>query len=182
MNLAIQQYLDSHEYFFRETANWPNNISLLVSGYLTTDMAPSSAITSVRGVVIRDNEVLAVRDHYQWHITPGGRRENEESFEETRNREMLEETGWRVHNAELFSVIHFKHQTPMPDDYKYPYPDFFHLVYLANALSHHPDLQEKDGYERESKFLPLHHIEHLGLSWGQKALLNAALSIQRRNR
>ena len=48
-------------------------------------------------------------------------------------REVLEETGWTIRDARLLGLAHFQHLTPKPVAYRYPYPNFLHLVYVANA-------------------------------------------------
>ena len=70
----------------------------------------------------------------QYHILPGGRREGDETLEETAHREVAEETGWMIRNLKPFAFAHFKHITPKLKDYPYPYPDFFWLIYTARAV------------------------------------------------
>jgi len=115
-----------------EQAEWAP-LRLRVRTYLTTTLPPLDLVSSVRALVIKGDQILVVRDPISVHILPGGRREAGETLMQTLQREVLEETGWTIRAAHLIGLAHFQHLTPKPDDYRYPYPDFLHLVYVATA-------------------------------------------------
>jgi ADP-ribose pyrophosphatase YjhB (NUDIX family) len=156
-----------------EAARW-GSTSLRVESYLGDKMPPVELVTSVRAVVLRGCEVLVVRDPDGLHITPGGRREPGESLEETLRREVLEETGWTVEETHLLGFGRFRHLGPEPPGYRYPYPVFLHLVYVARAGSYLPEAREKDGYELASGFFPIERVRMLSLRATQRVFLLAA--------
>src|ERR1044071_5320209 len=115
-----------------EQAEWPPS-RLRVRTYQTTRLPPLDLVSSVRALVRQGDQILVVRDPVSVHILPGGRREPGETLMQTLEREVLEETGWTIQSPRLIGLAHFQHLTPRPEDYRYPYPDFLHLVYAAIA-------------------------------------------------
>src|SRR5262245_15437832 len=113
-----------------EQAEWPP-LRLRVRTYLTTTLPPLDLVSSVRALVRQAGKSLVVRDPISVHILPGVRREPGETLMQTLHREVLEEAGWTIREPRLIGLAHFQHLTPKPDDYRYPYPDFLHLVYVA---------------------------------------------------
>lgn len=61
--------------------------------YLTQQLPPEEFVTSIRAIVFKDDCVLVLHNPNETHILPGGQRELNESFEETLERECIEETG-----------------------------------------------------------------------------------------
>lgn len=159
-----------------ELAVWPP-VQLRVRTYLTTRLPPLDLVSSVRALVRRDKQILVVRDPVSVHILPGGRREPGETLLQTLEREVLEETGWTLRAARLIGLAHFQHLTPQPEGYRYPYPDFLHLIYAATAERYDPTQRETDGYELEAGFQPLATVEALPISQGERALLRAAMAL-----
>lgn len=117
-------------------------------------LPPDALITSVRCIVLLDQQVLVVQDQTSFHITPGGRREPNEALEVTLHREIGEETGWKITDLQQVGWLLFQHQTPKPADYRYPYPDFVQLMYVAQATTFEPILKEPNGYEIDALFYP----------------------------
>lgn len=155
-----------------EEVVWPPT-RLRVRTYLTTTLPPLDLVTSVRALVRRDDQILVVRDPLSVHILPGGRREEGETLLQTLEREVLEETGWTIRDARLLGLAHFQHLTPKPDSYRYLYPDFLHLVYVAWAGRYDATKREVGGYELEAGFQPLSALTTLPISEGERALLRA---------
>jgi 8-oxo-dGTP pyrophosphatase MutT (NUDIX family) len=157
-----------------EQTEWPP-ARLRVRTYLTTTLPPLDRVSSVRALVRQQAQILVVRDPVSVHILPGGRREPGETLLQTLEREVLEETGWTIQEPWLIGLVHFQHLTPKPEGYRYPYPDFVHLVYAATAESYDVTKREVDGYELEAGFQPLATALALPISEGERALLQAAM-------
>jgi ADP-ribose pyrophosphatase YjhB (NUDIX family) len=135
-----------------ELVHW-DDLRLRVTSYLCAEMPPLMFVTSVRAVVLHGSSVMLVRAPDGAHILPGGRREPGEALIDTLMREVLEETGWMIDQLQLLGVKHYHHLTPMPVDYRYPYPDFLQIIYRAQAQQYLPDAREVDGYELETKLV-----------------------------
>ena len=106
------------------------------------------------------------------HIWPGGRRERGERPQRTLDREVLEETGWKLSRASLVGFLHFHHLSPKPLGYAYPYPDFVQPVYAAVARQ----------FDAKSLLPGEHRSEFVDAGWAlgvtdpaQRPLLRAAL-------
>ncbi len=153
-----------------ELVHW-DDLRLRVTSYLATEFPPLAFVTSVRAIVLHGSSVILVRAPDGTHILPGDRREEGEALTDTLMREVLEETGWTIDQLRLLGVKHYHHLTPMPLDYRYPYPDFLQIVYRAWAQQYFPAAREIDGYEIETKFisttaalrLPLVPSDHMWL-------------------
>ncbi len=159
----------------RHEARW-GELRLRVTTYLCERLPPLELITSARAVVLRQDHVLVVRDPSGLHILPGGRREPGEALEQVVHREVLEETGWAVNALRLLGLLHFRHRSPKPVGYAYPYPEFFQAVYRANATGFHPHACQRDGYELGAEFQPTAAMQHVALTPGERVLLSAALA------
>ena len=136
-----------------EIVHW-DDLRLHVTSYLTAETPPLAFVTSVRAIVLNGPSVILVHAPDGTHILPGGRREEGEALTDTLMREVLEETGWTINQLHMLGVKHYHHLTPMPLDYRYPYPDFLQIIYRARAQEHLPQAREIDGYEIETKFIP----------------------------
>ncbi|MGE5141036.1 MAG: NUDIX domain-containing protein, partial [Rudaea sp.] len=95
-------------------------------------------------------------------------------IEETLEREVLEETGWSLRDARLLGLLHYHHLEPRPPAYRYPYPDFIQLVFVAEA-SRFFGVSRVDPEVLTSDFYPVDEMERLGLPATQLALFHAAL-------
>jgi 8-oxo-dGTP pyrophosphatase MutT (NUDIX family) len=128
---------------------------LALSLYATADAPPDALVSSVRGVLFRRRSVMVVRDPAGDHVIPGGRREPGETQDQTLAREIAEETGWTFASARPFGVLHFHHQTPKPESYPYPYPDFFQPLSLLEARDHDRRRIARDEWETHSRMMPI---------------------------
>jgi ADP-ribose pyrophosphatase YjhB (NUDIX family) len=145
-----------------EQAEW-SPLRLRMRTYLTTTLPPLDLVRSVRALVQQGDQILVVRDPVSIHILPGGRRELGETLMQTLEREVREETGWMIRDARLVGLVHFQHLTSKPAEYRYPYPDFLHLVYVATADHYDAMQREADGYELEADFQPLAAVAGLSI-------------------
>ncbi|MCA1594925.1 MAG: NUDIX domain-containing protein [Chloroflexi bacterium] len=170
MTSDLSGFLSSRVVGAEECTEW-GGLPLRIQSYLSEDLPDIQWITSVRGLVFRDCEILVVRDPRSIHLMPGGRREAGESLEETLNREVLEETGWTIGRPDLLGFMHFRHLAACPPGYRYPYPEFVQAVYCARAISLDPDARESGGYELESKFVRIESINPDELSESNRFFL-----------
>lgn len=162
-----------------ENATW-GDTGLEIRWYLDVAPPPLSLVTSVRTVLFHDRMVMVLQDGDQrLHVVPGGRREPGETIEATLRREVLEETGWTVASFQPLGFAVFRHLTPRPDDYPYPYPDFVHLLFVAEAAEQVAEAQAGE-YEVSSAFCPVDQAFALPLTHEQATLLDAALEARER--
>lgn len=173
---ALQTFIAPLTSLVTEVYDWPA-ARFQVNTYLHSAPPSDEFITSVRAVVLRGDTVLVVQDPDGRHILPGGRREAGESYTETAIREVLEETGWQVTIGPLLGVRHFDYLTPKPPHINAPYPAFAQLVYVAQAVSYHPEAREQGGYELGAEFVPLTQIEPIPLLESDRLFLQAALGL-----
>jgi 8-oxo-dGTP pyrophosphatase MutT (NUDIX family) len=151
---------------------------LALSLYATHEVTPDALTTSVRGVLFRRSQVMVVRDPGGDHVIPGGRREPGETLMQTLAREIAEETGWRFSSARPFAVLHFRHLTPKPDGYPYPYPDFFQPLFVLEASDHDRRRIVRDAWESRSRMIPIARAGAAVLA-EQKPILALALAARR---
>lgn len=161
-----------------EIENWTwkqFNLELVVSYYATDTIPTLSYVSSVRAIVLQGNNVLAVtnQDKTQ-HIIPGGRIEKNETLIDTLGREVSEETGWIIEQPRLLGLLHFRHLTPRPLDYPYPYPEFVQLVYTARAVTLIAANKVENDFEQTAQLISFEAALDLPISSGQKALLQWA--------
>ena len=109
------------------------------------------------------------------HLLPGGRRDGDEPVEATLHREVREETGWEIGRLRPLGFIHFRHLTPRPEGYAYPYPDFVQLVYAAEAERNTPDAPIVDEWVVASGFVGVDEARGMGIEPGQLRFLEEAL-------
>ena len=153
MLLALEQFLGDLKPAHRGGVVWDGGkMNLRLHVYITELIPPVELITSVRAVVRYGELVVLLENPDGVHFLPGGRIEAGEAFEETLKREVAEECGLTLKRSNLAGFMHFHHLTARPQGYAYPYPDFIHLVYLAESDS--PDIRsgDLDGYEQSARF------------------------------
>ena len=177
MGSTLTDFLNRHQLLVEESAVWSGgSLPLCITSYLSSEQPPLDYVTSVRAVVLQGGSVLVVRDAANtFHVTPGGRREKDESVEATLRREVLEETGWTLIAASPLGFMRFHHLAPKPDGYLYPHPDFVQLVYAAHAGEFVPEAQQFGEYEVETGFQSIVEAQRLSLTASQRLFLDAAL-------
>ena len=175
MESNLAAFLSRHRTIVEDSAVW-SDLPLRITSYLSDELPPNQYITSVRGLIFRNDSILVVRNPQGIHISPGGRRKTGEILEETLHREVLEETGWTITDVRMFGFVHFHHLNPKPSGYKYLHPDFIQLIHVAHAGEFIPEAKIVDDYEIESNFRPLDEVKTLNLSAGERLVLDAALN------
>lgn len=170
---ALKQFLIDLEPCARETVTWGNGtIHLGVQSYVSTALPPMKFISSVRGIVFRNDEVLCVRNPRETHIVPGGRIEPGEDVLGALQRELLEETGWHVEKEMLLGFMHFRLLSGPAQ------PDFLQVVFAGEAAGYCEGARLEDDYEIESHFIKIEDVDALEISPSQTVFLETALKMR----
>jgi 8-oxo-dGTP pyrophosphatase MutT (NUDIX family) len=174
----LAAFLARHAPRTEEMAIWGGGtMPLRVTGYLTQEQPRAAYVTSVRSLVFRDGCILVMQNPDGMHLMPGGRREPGEDLMETLRREVLEETGWTLHDRAVLGFLHYRHLGPRLPSYRFPYPDFLQVIYVARADAYFPEARQPDDYEDKAEFLPIAAADSLDLSPIQRLYLAAALGM-----
>ena len=80
---GLDRFLAGQKRLSQGDAKWRNGIELEVTGYLCSEPPPADLVSSVRAIVFKEGRVVAMRNLDGTHIVPGGRVEEDETFEET---------------------------------------------------------------------------------------------------
>jgi 8-oxo-dGTP diphosphatase len=179
MEPDLAAFLARHTPLATQDAAWMGGaLGLRIASCLCAEPPPIAYVNSVRCIVFQGDSVLVIRGirgPTDLHIVPGGRREGDETLEETLRREVLEETGWTVTNAALLGFSHF-HILDRPPDYAYPHSGFINLIFTADAVSHDPGALRVDDVEIGLGFYSLADVQSLDLSPAERCFLDAALA------
>jgi ADP-ribose pyrophosphatase YjhB (NUDIX family) len=175
VDAELAAFLAEHDGTLLERTAWDQGrLPLEVRASLCRDLPPLPFVTSVRALVLRDDQVLVLRNRDGAHLLPGGRIEAGESLAEALRREVQEETGWTLEDPQLLGFLHFRHLARKPAGYTYPHPDFLQLVYVAQAGRLEPAARAADDYETEARFRPTSEIERLELPPSHRFFLAAS--------
>ena len=147
-------------------------LPLEIQSFVSSHLPDMSYVTSVRGILLRDHEVLLLAngDGIQ-HVIPGGRIDPGESALETLKREIGEETGWTFVQPEMLGVMYLRHLAPCPPGYPYPHPEFLQVVYTLRAETCKPESKLDNDYEQAIRFVSIDEALALPIAEGQKAYL-----------
>lgn len=174
---TLQTYLAQQQLLTQDEAYWQWGtypLHLSVSTYLTETLPPLDTILSVRCIVLHGKQVLVSQNADDTHIVPGGRVEAGEDLLTALCRELLEETGWQIHEPVLIGMFHFYHQSPLPPNYPYRYPDFTQVVYTAQAKQEIVGAKQHDDYEIAAWFASEDDPSFPALGEAQRGLLRVA--------
>lgn len=174
--MSLDELLGGAPALYAGEVIWPDAIRLAVGVYPCTSAPAPELVSSVRGVVFKGAKVIVVDDQVASHVMPGGRIEAGETMDGALRRELLEECGWTISTPRLFGLIHFRHLTPRPEGYRYPYPDFIQLLFVGEAEAYSRAALKRAGeIETGSRLTPISRaLEALGQE--QQAILRAAIA------
>ena len=176
MHDDLTRFLADREPIAVEDVDWGSQMRLRMTAYLTDATPPLRYVTSARAIVMHGDQVLVVEDQDGTrHVIPGGRLEASELPEAALHREIAEETGWQVEGVRQLGLLHFRHLTPKPPDYRYPYPSFIQVIYRAEAIRHDPGRVIDDDYVVGAELVPAPMVRTIALSPVQRCLIDAVI-------
>ncbi len=175
---SLAEFLVRYQTQCEELTAWGGGqFPLRAVSYFCAEVPPMEFISSVRAIVIKDGQVLVLRDTEETHIVPGGTREPSETLAETLRREILEETGWLTDHYMLLGFWHFHHLSPRPPDFPYLHPDFLNLIYTAMPIKQIPEAKLNDSHELGNEFMPIEEARKIKFAQPSQLLfLDAALA------
>lgn len=178
MGGTLSEFLGRLTPIAREDVTWFGGaMKLRLQAFITTELPPLEYVTSVRAVLLSAQGCAVLSNVDGRHVLPGGRRDGDEPIEQTLRRELMEEAGCTLTTISALGVLHFRHLTPKPADYRYPYPDFMHIVFAARGTPMSDFAGDPEGYEQAVAFLSPAELEQVELPAYQRALLAAAVSL-----
>ncbi|MGQ0434874.1 MAG: NUDIX hydrolase [Microthrixaceae bacterium] len=151
------------------TGSWANGDAFRLAAYAVGGVPlPDAVVSSIRCIVVVGHRVVVCTNEHGRHPWPGGRRIAGESFIDTAQREVREETGWIVdaNSLEQLGWLHIERDTAVPEDHPYPHPDLFQAVYTGRASDRAGDdtWTDVEGYEVSSELLAIEDAKVLPLS------------------
>ena len=175
LNQELESFLSELSPACIERVSWRGGqIELANQVYLTDRPSLPTLTSSGRCIVVSRGKVLLMSNPTDTHILPGGRIEPGETIPEATRREVLEETGLHLDALQQVGVLVYRHITPKPPVYRYPYPVFLNTIFVAEAINP-VNLLVNDTYELAGEFLPFDEAESRIAEY-QRVLLREAVS------
>ena len=171
---GLVRVLAHREAVASETVHWPGDMRLEMTTFLGEADLPVELVVSVRCVVTVKGRVLVCEDATpNTDILPGGRCEPGESWQQTAQREVLEETGWHVEpgSLQMLGFIQFRHVTPLPAEHRFPHPDFLQVVMHGEATGAPVGWVDVEGWVQRSWLASFEQARSLPLSAAGTAFL-----------
>lgn len=122
----------------------PNIVRLLA-----LDEMPEVALCSSAYVLAFEGDKILMADLDRGVDIPGGHIDEGETPYQAMRRETHEETGAKIQTAQLFCAQHIQVTCAKPENYRYPYPESYQLMYVSS------DFIEGDFVEDEDSNGPL---------------------------
>jgi 8-oxo-dGTP pyrophosphatase MutT (NUDIX family) len=157
-----------------EVAWFGGAMRLQLEVFVTAEPPPLEYVTSVRAVLFSGGRCAVLSNADGKHVLPGGRREGGESIEAALRREVLEETGCTIQHCQALGFLLFRHLTPKPADYQYPYPLFVQAVFVAEGAPSPDFAGDLDRYEVEIDFVAPADLEQIAFPDYQRRLVEEA--------
>jgi 8-oxo-dGTP pyrophosphatase MutT (NUDIX family) len=170
-NKKLESFLARHPSFGGWTDEWLG-VPLEFRVHLSKELPDRTFVGSVRGVVLRGEEVLLVHSSVPI-LSVGGRCETNETLEQTLVREVAEETGWLVSILGVIGFIHCRHLDEQRPDWGRPAPDFIDPMFAVVAETFDAALKNPD--ELECEFVSIQKVKHLGVHEIDRTFLAEAL-------
>ena len=145
---------------------------LVLTCYLTEKQPPLDLIVSARVILTSADGRVFVFDENGSHVLPGGRREGAEPVLEALVREIGEEVGCSiVGTPRPIGFFELRNEGPKPDEYPYPYPRNFHVVFSASAgtVTRAP----VDPNVHDGRFVSRSDALLLDIPWAERVFLEA---------
>jgi ADP-ribose pyrophosphatase YjhB (NUDIX family) len=122
----IERYKQLQEIASEIISNYTNHDFKEVQNYLTNETGYATPKIDVRGVVFKKEKILMVKDNAddRWTL-PGGWADILQSPSENVEREVWEESGYKVKAKRLLAVYDRSKHGHHPEDPKYVYKMFF---------------------------------------------------------
>ena len=107
----------------------PNEVALV----LDNTLPPTPLITSALALAFMGQSILMTNLNARGWDIPGGHLEVGESPEEALHREVWEETGAQLANAQLLGYQRIRLYAACPPNYRYPYPESYQTLFFATV-------------------------------------------------
>lgn len=174
MSEQLAAFLAGHSAFSEVENEWLG-VALRHRFYLGRELPSPAYIGSVRGVVLKADQVLLVHSPAPI-LTVGGRPDPGESIAEALVREVGEESGWVVAAIGIIGFVHSRHLDDQRPDWGRPAPDWLDPIFAVEAQAYDGSLLLPD--ENGSEMVPIKDVARRGVDEVNRAYLTESLRIR----